>query len=302
MEINSIIFPAPIEDKKDCINKFRDELIFIPRASEYIIKTKTKQMNHIPCLFLLSKKNPETKKFLLYFHGNAEDIFNSIPNLDLLKSILPYHVISIEYPGYSIYYSDKSAERIEEDSLIVYDYLTKKLKVNPKDIAVIGRSIGSGPAVYLSAYRDPAALVLISAFNSIRETAESFLGIFKFMIADRFRNIDIIDKVTCPLLLIHGQMDTLIPFKHSIDLSKKTSGPYELILPEEMDHNDYNLYDDFIDPICSFFKRHSLMNENKGMEIIIPLELFAVPDFITKNKDLKQDDSMSKFVRGILKV
>jgi hypothetical protein len=44
---------------------------------------------HIPCLLQKSKRKPESNKFLFYFHGNAEDIFNSTSNLDIIRNTLP---------------------------------------------------------------------------------------------------------------------------------------------------------------------------------------------------------------------
>lgn len=295
MNFNSIIFPAPIEDKKKEISRYKDELMFIPK------KTKSETF-HIPCLVQYSKRKSETHKFLFYFHGNAEDIFNSTANLDLLRNTLPYNTVAIEYPGYSVYYKDKSAEVIEEDALIVYDFFVKVAGVHPKDITICGRSIGTGPAVYLAAKRDPAGLVLISPFKSIRETAGSILGFFKFIIADRFRNIDMIGCVTCPVLFIHGQKDTLIDYSHTIELSKNAGGPYEVLLPEEMDHNEFNLYEDFLEPISSFYKRHNLLNESKSKSISFPKEVFDLPEYISKDKNIKQNDFLSKFIRKIMKI
>jgi hypothetical protein len=146
-------------------------------------------------------------------------------------------------------------------------------------------------------------LILISPFKSIRETASSILGPFKFIIAERFKNIDIIHKVTCPLLLIHGQRDNLIPFTHSIELSQKTSGPYELILPEEMDHNEFNLYEDFLDPIQSFLKRHNLMNSTSSGKIEISKELFETPDYLLDpNFTSGNKDFFSNILRKFLKI
>jgi hypothetical protein len=95
--------------------------------------------------------------------------------------------VSIEYPGYSIYYQEKSAKIIEEDSLLVFDYFVNELKVSPDDIVVCGRSIGSGAAVFLAANRNPGACILLSPFKSIRETVGAICGGFiKYLIADRY--------------------------------------------------------------------------------------------------------------------
>ena len=90
MNLNSIIFPAPTEDKTNEVFRYKDELIFIPK------KDSEGKLIHIPCLIQSSKRKQDSTKFLFYFHGNAEDIFNSTSNLDLLRNTLPYNTVAIE--------------------------------------------------------------------------------------------------------------------------------------------------------------------------------------------------------------
>jgi len=76
--------------------------------------------------------------------------------------------------------------------------------------------MGSGPSCYVGAYRNPGAQVLISPFTSVRGAVESIGGsIAKFFVKERFKNIELINKVKCPTLFIHGRLDNLIPYKHS---------------------------------------------------------------------------------------
>ena len=83
MNLNSIIFPAPTEDKTYELYRHKEEIIFVPKTLLNGITI------HIPCLLQKSKKKSESNKFIFYFHGNAEDIFNSTSNLDLLRNSLP---------------------------------------------------------------------------------------------------------------------------------------------------------------------------------------------------------------------
>lgn len=83
MNLNSIIFPAPTEQKDNQIGRYKEELIFIPK------KNKDGTNFHIPCLLHITRKDEETNKYLFYFHGNAEDIFNSTYNLEILRNSLP---------------------------------------------------------------------------------------------------------------------------------------------------------------------------------------------------------------------
>ena len=294
MNFNSIVFPAPTEDKHHYIYEYEKDIIYIPKT------LPDKTIFHIPCLYQKCTLNPNTNKFFIYFHGNAEDMFNAIGNLNIIKSSLPFHTLSIEYPGYSIYYKEKDAETIEEDSLIIFDYLINECKVKPKNIILCGRSIGTGPATYLASKRNPGALIMISPIQSIQDTTNSLIGLMKFIVKDRFNNYDRIKDVTCPLLLIHGQKDSLIPFEKSIQLTERTRGPYELILPENMNHNDVHIYDDFLDPINKFLRNHNLIHVDKG-NIFIDDKLFEIPQYL-KNGNLSNEDKVSGLVRKLLKI
>lgn len=93
----------------------------------------------------------------------------------------------MEYPGYSIYNEDKNSDTILNDSLIVYDFIIEELKINSNNIYVFGRSLGSGPSLYLSSNRNPGGLILISPFTSIQMVAESLVGkMFKYLINERY--------------------------------------------------------------------------------------------------------------------
>ena len=80
--MNSIIFPAPTDDKTFELYRYKEEIIFVPKVLE------DGSTFHIPCLVQQSKKK-NSNKYLFYFHGNAEDIFNSTSNLDILRNALP---------------------------------------------------------------------------------------------------------------------------------------------------------------------------------------------------------------------
>lgn len=90
------------------------------------------------------------------------------------------------------------------------------MNIDQKDIILFGRSIGTGPATELAAYVQPCALLLMTAYLSIRSVVSNVAGkLAGYLIYERFRNIDNIKNVTCPTFLIHGQKDTLIPSSHS---------------------------------------------------------------------------------------
>jgi len=59
-------------------------------------------------------------------------------------------------------------ENVLDDAVYVYDYLNKVIGIDQKNLIIFGRSIGSGPATHLASVRNPACMLLMSAFKSIR--------------------------------------------------------------------------------------------------------------------------------------
>lgn len=128
----------------------------------------------------------------------------------------------MEYPGYGLYKGLPNDANIMEDAEALYDFLTTRLKVKARNIIAFGRSIGSGPATHLASKREIGALVLMSAFTSIRGAVKDFAGkIAQYLVKERFNNLEAISKVRCPTFIVHGQKDTLVPFNHSEELHRK---------------------------------------------------------------------------------
>jgi fermentation-respiration switch protein FrsA (DUF1100 family) len=122
----------------------------------------------------------------------------------------------------------------------------------------------------------------MSPFKSLRDVAKDRVGkILSYLLADRYRNVDLIEFVKCPVLIIHGNSDTLIDVSHSYTLKAHCGSKIcKLITPERMDHNNFNILDDLLIPMKEFFKEiglkiHSITPETKAMQI--PSELFKVP-------------------------
>ena len=98
---------------------------------------------------------------------------------------------------------------------------------------MLGRSIGTGPAVALAArLRACAACVLLSPYCAMREVASNVVahytgyvlphalttGIGAVAISDWWRTLDVVSRgeIGCPTMLIHGKADRLMPFHHSV--------------------------------------------------------------------------------------
>lgn len=182
---------------------------------------------------------------ILFFHANAEDLGMSFAVLRHMRDQFKVNVLAVEYPGYGLLKGLAASESgIYEVALTAFRYLVDAIGVRYSQIILFGRSLGSGPAVYLAAQYPVGGLILVSAFSSIRAAVQSIVGrVAAWSFRERFPNSRIIANVSCSTLFIHGEADGLIPAEHSLRLFRKCRARKLLITPPRMDHNS-NLFGD----------------------------------------------------------
>jgi fermentation-respiration switch protein FrsA (DUF1100 family) len=180
--------------------------------------------------------NERAEYTILYSHGNAEDLGLIAPSLARLRE-LGFTVFAYDYRGYGTSRGRPSERGAYKDIDAAYDHLTRVLGVPSNRIIAYGRSVGSGPAVDLAARRPLAGLVVESAFV----TAFRVLTRVPLLPVDKFRNIDKIGKVSCPVLVMHGAQDDIIPIDHGRRLFKAAREPKRALWVEEAGHNDFLL-------------------------------------------------------------
>jgi len=284
MELNSFVFPS--SKSSYTYDDLSNNLVFIPRApivdGKSIFGAPThylsEESKHIPCLYV-SCENPSSK-LLLYFHGNAEDIGQTCGLLETLNKYLNVHTLAMEYPSYGIYPGKPNEGRIIEDCTNVFDYLTLKANWKSTNIILAGRSIGSGPSIYLASHRDPCALLLISAYTSVKAAAKNIAGsVLQVLVKDRFKNKKLMDNVTCPVFLLHGMKDTIVPYSHAQELLTACKGPCLLSMPEHMDHCKMDYITDLCKPFENFLKKCQISTApEKGVtEPDFPDDMFKLP-------------------------
>lgn len=165
--------------------------------------------------------------------GNAESV-RYADELALEWNDRGFNVFLFDYRGYGGSEGAPSESGLYSDVEGAWTHLTSTLGIAPRDIVLLGRSIGGGPATHLAAQKTPQALVLESAFTSLYRVPVPF-PLYPF---DRFQNLRKIPKVTCPVLVIHGEADTLIPPRHGERLfAAATSRKAYLPIPRA-GHND----------------------------------------------------------------
>jgi fermentation-respiration switch protein FrsA (DUF1100 family) len=211
-----------------------ERMIFLPRPASYqdgeqILKLTTSDGLRISAVYL---PNPAASYTLLYSHGNAEDLGDILPRMLSLQR-QGFSVLAYDYRGYGTSEGTPSEVGAYKDIEAAYAYLIAQ-GIPPGQILVYGRSVGGGPSVYLAAQKPVGGLILESTFV----TAFRVLTRIPLLPFDRFDNLSRIAKIDCPLLILHGTHDSLIPFWHAETLYKAAGDPKRLVPIEGADHNN----------------------------------------------------------------
>jgi abhydrolase domain-containing protein 17 len=213
-----------------------DSMIFLPQPASYqdtkdILKLSVNDTEKISAIYLPNARSAYT---LLFIHGNAEDLGDIRPLLDRLHS-WGFSVFAYDYRGYGTSDGTPSERSAYRDAEAAYGYLTQQLKISPKQIIVYGRSLGGGSATELAMGHSIGGLILESSFTS----AFRVVVPFPLLPFDKFSNLDKLQKIRCPVLVMHGQGDRIIPIKHGQTLYEAASEPKMSLWVAEAGHNDF---------------------------------------------------------------
>lgn len=155
---------------------------------------------------------------VLFFHGNGGHRLHRASDCELLKH-LDADTVIFDYRGYGDNAGKPTEEGLTLDAKAAWKFVTSELGVDPSRVIVFGESLGGGVAVRLTSElcqqgTTPAGLVLRSTFSSLTDAASfhyPWLPV-RTILADRYPSVTRIADVNCPILAIHGDDDTIVPF------------------------------------------------------------------------------------------
>lgn len=167
---------------------------------------------------------------LLFFHGNAGNISHRLDSLAIFHR-LGLSTLIIDYRGYG-----ESGGRISEEGTYLdaeasWRYLTETKGIAPKEIVIFGRSLGGAVAANLATRTSPAGLILESVFSSVPDMAAQLYPVFPVRLLARYQ-YDVkkaVQKVTCPVLVIHSRDDEIIPFANGVNVYEAAASPKQFL-------------------------------------------------------------------------
>lgn len=175
---------------------------------------------------------------LLFLHGNAGNASHRLPNAALLAE-QGLDVLLPDYRGYGLSGGSPDEAGTYADARAALRWLEREAGYPGPRVLVFGRSLGGAVAVELARDRALAGLVLESTFTSVADVAHAALGFgLGPLLRGRYDAASRIGAVRCPILVLHGDRDRIVPFELGRRLFEHAPEPKAFETIRGAGHND----------------------------------------------------------------
>lgn len=197
------------------------------------------------------KITENSKGLIFYLHGNRGNLNDQVSASEFYAQ-LGFDFFSMDYRSFG----KSSGELINEEQFfsdveLVYDSIKKMY--DESKIRIIGYSVGTGSAAMLASKNNPKSLTLMAPYYSlVQMTINRYKIIPTFLLKYPFETNKYVAKVTCPIEIIHGTKDEVLPFSGSVELSKLLKPTDIFVQIEGQGHNGFEDNQEFIDAMKAF--------------------------------------------------
>lgn len=156
-----------------------------------------------------------------------------------------YDVIMVDYRGFGKSTGRRTQKAVKRDMQVIYNKIKKK--VPEKYIILYGRSLGSGFAAKLASMNEPRMLILDAPYYSLSKVAKKYIPFMPLSLLIKFPmpTYKWLKYVKCPIHILHGTDDRLIPYKTSVKLSKINPKRTKLYTVIGGGHKDLNTFESY---------------------------------------------------------
>ena len=167
---------------------------------------------------------------ILFCHGNAGNISHRLESIQIFHR-LGLDIFIFDYRGYGQSEGKPTEQGTYKDAEAAWWYLIEERQVNPNEVIVFGRSLGGAVAAWLAQSHTPGVLILESTFTSLPDIAATLYPYLPVRLLLRFEynTVEHLGRVNCPVLVVHGRDDEIMPFSHGWRLFETAKEPKKFL-------------------------------------------------------------------------
>ncbi len=176
----------------------------------------------------------------LWFHGNGGNLGTRVGQLAKAHHLLGVHQFIFDYRGYGNSEGHPTERGVYLDARAALEYLRGRPEVDANLIVYFGHSLGAAVAIELAAEHPPAGMALIGPFSSIKDMTRLVtpIPLAGWLVRGHFNSMNRIGRVHTPLLILHGELDDIIPHRQGFKLYQAANRPKRFVTLHGAAHNN----------------------------------------------------------------
>jgi len=181
-----------------------------------------------------------TQPLLIYYGGNAEEVSDNLWDVAQLEAGAS---LFMNYAGYGDSQGKPSQARLCQDALFILDWICQREAVPPAHVVLLGRSLGSGVAVFVASQRPVGGVILVTPFDSLLNVARHhypYLPV-RLLLKYPFDSAALAPSIKVPALVLTADKDAIVPGSLAGNLSRAWGGPVQTVAIAGAGHNDIQL-------------------------------------------------------------
>ena len=193
---------------------------------------------------------------IAYFHGNGGNLSLWLPVFEALHR-LDYRVLAVDYRGYGLSTGTPTEEGVYRDAEAVARHAAAT-RAADRPLVFWGRSLGTPIAAAATRVAMPDGLVLESGFpdkaSVIRR--QPLLRALNLFASYRFSTVELLQGFRNPVLVMHGDLDSIVPFSLGRELFERLTAPKQFLGIRGAGHNEFieATRRDYWDPVVRFIE------------------------------------------------
>ena len=154
--------------------------------------------------------------------------------------LLGVHQFIFDYGGYGNSEGHPTERGTYLDARAALEYVKSRSDINPKHVVYFGHSLGAAIAIELAIEYPPFGMALVAPFSSIKDMAELTVSFphVGWLVRGHFDSVKRIKRVHTPLLVLHGELDEIVPHWQGAKLYQAANRPKRFVTLHGASHNN----------------------------------------------------------------
>lgn len=208
-------------------------------------------------------KVPNARGVVFYLKGNSRSVkgWGKFARDFVSKG---YDFFMVDYRGMGKSSGKRTEATLFNDAQHIYQWL--KSQYGEKRIVLYGRSLGSGVAARIASWNEPKMLILDSPYFSFLHQVHRY-GFFlplNWLLKYKMRTDQFLCNIHCPIFIVHGKKDRLIPYSQSLMLREKFPNTVQLFPVEEAGHNNLPDFAAYHEWLYDILNDDNLLQQQSG--------------------------------------